>query len=299
VTASGRGRAGAKVVLLGEHAVVYDRPALAAGVPIHLDAEAWPGEGPRLEAEGPADERGAALVGQAAEAVGLDPRAWIVRVRSQIPPGRGLGSSAALCVATLRALADAAGRPLPLAGELEIGRRLEVLFHGTPSGIDPAAAALGCSIRFRRGEPPEVTPLSLAAALPLVIAWGGEARRTAGAVGGLRERWERDRARYEALFDAVAELVNAGERALVAGDLAAFGRACDDNQRLLEAMGVSSPDLEARLAVARGAGALGAKLTGGGAGGAVIAVAPDGEGVEQALRAAGATVLRVLVPATR
>jgi mevalonate kinase len=299
VTAAGRGRAGAKVVLLGEHAVVYDRPALAAGVPVHLEAEAWPGEGPRLEADGPADERGAALVRQAAEAVGLDPGAWIVRVRSEIPPGRGLGSSAALCIATLRALAAAARRTLSDDDELAIGRRLEVLFHGTPSGIDPAASSLGCSIRFRRGDLPEVTPLSLAASLPLVIAYGGEVRRTAGAVGGLRERWERDRARYEALFDDVAALVNAGERALVTGDLAAFGRACDDNQRLLEAMGVSSPDIEALVALARGAGALGAKLTGGGAGGAIIAVAPDGDPVEHALRAAGATVLRVLVPATR
>jgi mevalonate kinase len=204
-----------------------------------------------------------------------------------------------LCVATLRALASAARRELGPDDELALARRLEVIFHGTPSGIDPAAVALGRSIRFRRGDPPEVTPLSVAVAVPLVIAYGDEARRTAGAVGGLRERWSQRRAHYDALFDEVAAVVGAGERALAAGDLGAFGRACDENQRLLEAMGVSAPDVEARIAIARGAGALGAKLTGGGAGGAIIAVAPDGAAVEDALRAAGATVRRVLVPAAR
>src|SRR5262249_58616790 len=141
----------------------------------------------------------------------------------------------------------------------------------------PAAAALGACFRFVRGEPPSVTPLHLAEPLPLVVAFGDRPRCTGVAVGGLRARWEADRPRYEALFDAVAAVVERGALAMMAGDLAALGRAFDDDQALLETLGVSSEEIAALVSAARRAGALGAKLTGGGAGGAVIALAPAPE----------------------
>ena len=297
-----RGRAGGKVILLGEHAVVYGRPAVASGIALALDAEAVRGAGPRLESEEASDARGARLVEDACRAVGLDPRAWVVRVRSAIPAGQGLGSSAALCVATLRALAVAAGRALARDEELRLGRTLEGIFHGTPSGIDPTAAALGATFRFVRGDPPSVEPIALGAPVSLVIALGGTARSTGAAVGGLRERWQADPSRYEKLFDDVAAVVEDGVRTLRAGDLPALGATFDCNQALLEALGVSSPEIEARVAVARAAGALGAKLTGGGAGGAVIALV-DGDcadAVAAALRKGGATILKMtLASATR
>jgi mevalonate kinase len=177
----------------------------------------------------------------------------------------------------LRAVAGAAGRPLEPAAELDGGRRLEAIFHGTPSGIDPAAAALGTCFRFVRGEPPSITPLPLAVPLPLVVGFGDRPRSTGAAVGGLRTRWEADRPGHEALFDAVAAVAERGAHAAGAGDLPALGRAMDDNQALLERLGVSSDEIAALVGAARRAGALGAKLTGGGAGGAVIALAerPD------------------------
>ena len=299
MSVTGRGRAGAKVILLGEHAVVYGRPALATGIPLTLEAEAVRGAGPALQSDAAADDRGPRLVRAAADALGLDPAEWIVRVRSEIPAGRGLGSSAALSVATLRALAQAGGCPMSSDDELVLGRRLEVLFHGTPSGIDPAAAALGCCFRFVRGDPPAVQPLANRVAIPLLIAFGDTVRSTAAAVGGLRDRWQADRARHERAFDRVAGVVTAGQAALERGDLEAFATACDANQDLLVELGVSSPEIDARVATARRAGALGAKLTGGGAGGAIIAVAPDPEPVVHALRNAGAHVSAVTVPSAR
>ena len=297
--APARGRAGAKVILLGEHAVVYGRPALASGLPLGLEAEAVRGAGPRLESDVDAGARGEALVVEATRAVGLEPREWIVRVRSAIPPGQGLGSSAALSIAVLRALAAAAGRVLAPGEELRLGRMLEGIFHGTPSGIDPAAAALGSTFRFVRGDPPLVEPIALGAPVPLVIALGAAARSTGTAVGGLRERWQAEGKRYETLFDDVAAAVDAGVRALRAGDLVALGAAFDRNQALLEALGVSSPEIERRVAAARAAGALGAKLTGGGAGGAVIALVDtcSAEAVTEALRAPASATLRVTLGA--
>ena len=201
-----RGRAAGKVILLGEHAVVYGRPALAAGLGLGLEVEVTASDGAlRLESDLAAlaeDPRPAALAVEAARALGLEPAGLTVRIRSELPAGAGLGSSAALAIGVLRALAAATGRRLEPDEELALGRRLEAIFHGHPSGIDPAAAAQpgsGC-LRFVRGEPPTITALRAARPLPLVIALGPP-RRTGAAVGGLRARWEADRARHEQLFD--------------------------------------------------------------------------------------------------
>jgi mevalonate kinase len=281
-----RGRAGGKVILLGEHVVVYGRPAIATGLPLGLEAEVVEGAGPALESAHADDPRCATLVRDACALTGLDPQRVVVRVRSELPPGRGLGSSAALAVATLRACAAAAGRSFATEDELAHGRALEGVFHGTPSGIDPAAAALGRCFGFVRGEPPTVTPLAPPVALPLVVAFGARPRDTGAAVGGLRARWEADRATHEALFDAVAAVVARGTESLLRGDLAGLGAAFDENQTLLERLGVSSDEIGALVAAARAHGAFGAKLTGGGAGGAVIALAADPETLAARLREA-------------
>jgi len=288
-SATPSGRAGGKVILLGEHAVVYGRPAIAAGLPIGLTAEVVYGLGPQLEGHPGArgDARPRELVRAAATLVGVEPRDVVVQVRSELPPGRGFGSSAALAVAVLRALAERAGRVYTRAEELELGRQLEAVFHGTPSGIDPAAAALGGCFSFVRGEPPTITPLALGRPLPLVIAFDDAERSTAEVVARLRARRDAAPERYEALFDAVAAVVDDGIAAARAGNLAELGRAFDRNQALLETLGVSSTDTDRAVRAARRAGALGAKLTGGGAGGAVIALATETAPVVAALAALG------------
>jgi len=295
-----RGRAAGKVILLGEHAVVYGRPALAAGIGLGLEVEVTAGTGPaRFESDRPEladDPRPACLVAEAAAALGIAGRDLVVRVRSELPAGAGLGSSAALAVAVVRALAAATGRVVGRDEELALGRRLESIFHGQSSGIDPAAAMSdGGLFRFTRGEPPSIVPLRPARSLPMVIALGDRARSTGGAVGGLRARWETERARYERLFDRVGAVVEDGAVAVEAGDLDALGRAFDRNQALLGEIGVSTPEVEARVLAARRAGALGAKLTGGGAGGAVLAITPEPERVAAALAAEGVRTLVVKV----
>jgi len=293
-----RGRAAGKVILLGEHAVVYGRPALAAGLGLGLEVDILPADGPaRVESELGDEERLDRLVAAAADAVGVPAQGFVARVRSELPPGAGLGSSAALSIALLRALARAAGRTLAGAEELALGRRLEAIFHGHPSGIDPAAAALGSCFRFVRGEPPAITPLRPACPLPLVVALGDRPRSTGAAVTGLRARWEADRAAHERLFDEVARVVEDGARAAERGDLPALGEAFDRNQELLRALGVSAPDVERLVQAARMSGALGAKLTGGGAGGAAIALAAEPERLAGRLEAQNIRTIVVRVGA--
>jgi mevalonate kinase len=220
-----RGRAGGKVILLGEHAVVYGRPALAAGIGLAVAVEVKRGAGPAVvgaAAEVTDDPRPVRLLVEAAGAMGLDPAGLVVRVESELPVGAGLGSSAALTIALLRALAAAAGRRLARVDEHELGRRLEAIFHGHPSGVDPAAAAagLGC-LRFVRGEPPDVRTVRPAVPLAFAIALAGRPRSTGAAVGGLRARWSAARAAYEALFDEIAAVVESGTHAIERGCSAA------------------------------------------------------------------------------
>mgnify|MGYP000187056847 CR=1 FL=1 len=281
-----RGQAGGKVILLGEHVVVYGRPALASGLPLGLAVELRAGPGPAVYGEGGVvveDARPAAVLERAATLFGLDPAAIVAEVHTQLPPGRGLGSSAALVVAMLRACAAAAGRRVQRDDELALGRQLEAMFHGTPSGIDPAAAALGGCFRFVRGEPPALTPIRLAAPLPLVVAFGDRPRSTQATVAAVRERWLADRPRCERLFDAVEALVARGVHALERGDLGALGACFAENQAVLDELGVSTPEIAGLVARARAAGAFGAKLTGGGGGGAVIAVGVDAPALAAAL----------------
>src|SRR5207249_9152139 len=224
---------------------VYGRPALAAGLPLGLAAEvASSAGGPRLESDHPdldADPRAAALVAEAAAILDLPGRDSVIRVRSELPPGVGLGSSAALAVAVLRALAAGGDRLLSRDEELRLGRHLEAIFHGHPSGIDPAAAALGPGcFRFVRGDPPTIMPLRLARALPLVVAMSTRPRSTGAAVTGLRARWAADPTRYERVFDEVASVVEEGIYAAERGDLEGLGHAFDRNQALLETLGVSA-----------------------------------------------------------
>jgi len=133
--------------------------------------------------------------------------------------------------------------------------------------------------------------------VPLVIALGDRLRSTGAAVTALRARWEAERPRHERLFDAVAAAVEDGAEAIATGDLSGLGRVLDRNHRLLRELGVSAPEVDALVAAAQDAGALGAKLTGGGAGGAVLALAPEPDRTAAALRVRGVRTIIVQVPA--
>ncbi|MBZ4398816.1 mevalonate kinase [Myxococcus sp. AS-1-15] len=266
-----------KVILLGEHSVVYGHPALAGplsqgvkarGVPARkcqLTLPATMSRAQRAQLTG-AFLRAARLVGEPPVKVSLDP---------ELPLSAGLGSSAAVSVACARMLLCAAGRePTPK----EAGRlawEMEQEFHGTPSGVDHTTSAHEQLLLYRRAPGSSDVGRGKVVDSPrplrVVVALAGERSPTKKTVGALRERQARWPERYQRLFAQMGKLASEGARAVEAGDLEGLGDAMNVNQGLLAALGLSSPALEEMVYRLRGLGALGAKLTGaGGDGGAVV-----------------------------
>jgi mevalonate kinase len=280
----GSGSSPGKVILLGEHSVVHGEPAIAAAIGRRLEVHVRQEEARRASGDAKLEE----AVAVAARELGVDAGALSVEIRSTIPPACGLGSSAALSVALVRALADFAGLKPARDDVRRHASRVEDVFHGTASGADVATSWDGHIIWFERGDPPRIERLRAAKPFDLVIALSGEVRSTAGPVGKLRQRYAARPELYGKFFRLAGDLVRAGRSALEEGDLETLGALMDAGQGLLNGFGVSTPTLERMIGIARGAGALGSKLSGAGGGGAIIALAPERSSeVVEALGGAG------------
>lgn len=298
--------AAGKVILVGEHAVVYGRPAVALPVSqVRAQAtveDADEGQGILIVAAdlgltvamGRRNLEGAlhpleVTVGGVLEHLGLGMEHDLtITVTSTIPIARGLGSGAAVSTAITRAVAQHFSTELAADGVSRLVYEVERLHHGTPSGIDNTVIAYERPVYFVRGQRPET--FAVGQTLALVIADTGLASSTKEVVGAVRRAWQESKDRYEDLFDRIGALVQQARRAIERGDLEQVGCIMDENHRLLQEMGVSSPRLDALVEAARRQGALGAKLSGAGRGGNVIAlVSPEqGENLHQELLSAGA-----------
>lgn len=311
-----------KVILLGEHAVVYGRPALAAPVhAVHAQAEVLPMESgdpgsvrieaPDIEFQGwlkdasPDDPLGLA-VRLGINAASSDPtssngtgsrEALRVVVTSDIPPASGLGSSAAVSVAVIQALASHLGTELPPDHVSDLAFEVEILQHGNPSGIDNTVVAYDMPVLFIKGEEPR--SVGVARPFELVIGDTGQPSPTKELVRMLRRRRSGDQEFMDALWDSIGELTNQAAATIGRGEVNNLGPLMNHCQTLLETVGVSSPALETLVHAAREAGASGAKLSGAGGGGVMIALVNEhtADSVDQALGEAGAvSTLRTRIP---
>jgi mevalonate kinase len=274
---SGDGFGHGKVILVGEHAVVHGHAAIAAGISAGVRAVAAPGAGrlrvPAWSLEAAAEDGGA--VGRALAAV-LDrfgARGFDFEVDAGIPSRAGVGSSAALAVALARAAAHATGRHDPDLVAAAVSDA-EAIFHGTASGIDAAAALTGAVGRFTRKDGWQ--PIPVLQTMTICVGLSGRPRDTAAqvaAVGRLRDRLPV----ADGVLALMGQLADDAQTALARGDVDGLGRILDTAHGLLAALRVSSPELDALVHDARAAGAIGAKLTGAGGGGAVVALAPGHE----------------------
>jgi mevalonate kinase len=209
-------------------------------------------------------------------------------VRSTIPIASGLGSGTAVSTALIRALAGFLGRPVGTADVSALVFEVEKIHHGTPSGIDNTVVVYEQPVYFVRGRP--VERLTVGAPFTLVIGDTGVRSSTRRVVEQVRRAWQRSPAHYDALFDQIGDTANQARQAIEAGRIDLLGRLMDDNHEFLIELGVSSPELDELVETARLCGAMGAKLSGAGQGGNMVALVEDDcvEEVTEEMREAGA-----------
>ncbi|MCJ7590225.1 MAG: hydroxymethylglutaryl-CoA reductase, degradative [Woeseiaceae bacterium] len=290
--------AAGKIILLGEHAVVYGRHAVAVPIPnavtasVSLSAENTTLRVPEWGFVANIDASGSAgidaMVNLIRKELAIADVNFTIHVTSFLPRGMGLGSSAAIAVAMTRAFALCTKRDLDDAALNDIAYECEKLAHGNPSGIDNTVSCYGTAMLFRNGNTPSMKVLSLDEVPPLVIAFSHGLGSTLEQVAAVRRRHEKNSEHYDALFDQIDALSLAGAAALVSKQYDQLGRLMNICHGLLNAIEVSTPDIEKMVAIARDNGAVGAKLTGAGGGGSIVALCPAKEDdVRSALQRAG------------
>jgi mevalonate kinase len=297
------GHAHSKLILIGEHAVVHGKPAIALPFPmvgVEAVAEAVPGplsidcdfyHGPLATA--PEALRGIAecIVGTL-KRLGNMTEGLLIRLASTIPPGRGLGSSAAVAVAAVRSIFAYYDREATHSEIIALANIAEVYAHGTPSGIDALAAAADGPMWFIKGQEPESLPTG--AVFELVVADSGRIGDTRSAVSAVHERLASKPEETKGRLHRLGSLAREARQALAEGDAEQLGQIMNRAQEELSALGVSDSGLNRLVRAACKAGALGAKLTGGGRGGCILALARDAYHAEQlcsALARAGARAI--------
>ena len=277
--------AAGKIILLGEHGVVYGRHALALPIPGAVSVSISAAEA--LSHDLP-DELVAVLLRE----MGVENSNVRIDVDSRLPFGKGLGSSAAIAVAIVRAFDEYLGLGLDDERINSIAFESEKLAHGTPSGIDNTLSTYAQPMLFCRDAVLQVDTLDVDIPPPLLVAWGDETGRTSEMVAGVRARREQATEHFDAVFDQMDRLSREGADYLRAGAWTELGAAMNICHGLLNAIGVSTPYLERMVVLARQSGAVGAKLTGAGGGGSIVALCPGCiDEVQNALQQAGYSTL--------
>ena len=291
-----------KIILFGEHAVVYGRPALAVPVTqVHADVEVtdtdsagiWV-DAPDIDLHAelntlPSDHPIAAVIHNLFFLSRVSPLPTInIKITSTIPVASGLGSGAAVTVALTRALSTHINYTMTDEQVNAFAYEIEKLHHGTPSGIDNTVITYAKPVYFVKGQ--AIETFKVGQPFTIVIGDTGVSAPTKESVGDVRKLWEADKTKWESLFDKVGELVKEARNSIESGKTKELGMLMNQNHTVLQELTVSSPELDKLVSAARTAGALGAKLSGGGRGGNMIALVEpsQAEAVAQSLLDAGA-----------
>jgi mevalonate kinase len=308
----GRGSGFGKVILFGEHFVVHGVPGIVSAIDSTVDAEVKKiGEGITVK-----DERKGAKgyttkkrtqqkesIERMLKKMGIDPKKACLEIwlGGNLPGFSGIGASAASSVAIARAIAEEFEMDLSDERINEIAYEAEKAYAGTPSGIDNTAATYGGLIWFKRnlsGGPDTIEKLSIKEPVEIVIGNTGIVADTKEMVAGVTARKKRNPEKYNSLFKQAEDLAFTARKALEEFDLRKVGKLMNENHRLLQEIEVSCKELDYLVNLAREKGAFGAKLTGGGGGGCMVALTPGKElqeAVATAMEKEGFKVLRTKI----
>jgi len=283
----GKGSGYGKVILFGEHFVVHGAPGIVSAIDSTTDAEVHKGikglqiNDERKTAKGYGDEKRLQQIEsieRMLKAMSIDPKIGLnISISGTLPGFSGLGASAASSVAIARAIAQELGMQITDEKINQIAYEAEKAYAGNPSGIDNTAATYGGLMWFKKdmaGGPDKIDKLHIRRPIEIVIASTGKVANTKAMVEGVAERKKKNPQKYDPIFKQAENVSVAGRKALENYDLKKIGELMNENHRLLQEIGVSSKELDLLVDLARKQGAFGAKLTGGGGGGCMVALAP-------------------------
>lgn len=278
------GTAQSKLILIGEHAVVHGEPAIAIPFPmVGVEATVEFVKGSiQLNCElyhGPLDCAPESLTGitRCIEAtlkyLDLPTKDLYIRIRSSIPPQKGLGSSASVAIAVVRSLFAYKQQTYTIAELLQLANISETVAHGAPSGIDTLTITSRHPIWFEKNG--HVTYIEPECDFHFVVADTGSVGDTRSAVQSVASLLKKAPEKIQESISRIGELTHQAKRALERTSKQLLGQILNEAQKELELLGVSDASLNRLIYIARQEGALGAKLTGAGNGGCMIALAKD------------------------
>jgi len=285
----GKGSGYGKVILFGEHFVVHGVPGVVSAIDSSTDAEVKKSanlviKDERKTAKGYGEEKRLQQIESIQRmltAMNLDPKMPLdIWIGGSLPGFSGLGASAASSVAIARAISEELTLNLSNEKINAVAYEGEKAYAGNPSGIDNTAATYGGFMWFKKnpaGGQDIVEKINVKRPVEIVIGSTGKVANTKAMVEGVAERKKANPAKYDPLFKQAESLSVAGRKTLESGDLKKVGEFMNENHKILQEIGVSSKELDLLISMARNQGAFGAKLTGGGGGGCMIALTPGKE----------------------
>lgn len=311
---SGEGIGFGKAILFNEHFVVYGVPAIVSAIGKYtiakvrsIDQAGWKLNDNRSATPNYKEDK----IEQQKDSINriirkmnidLSKKGIEITLDGTLYCASGIGASAASCVAIARALSEHYNMNLSDEEINEIAYEGEKAYHGNPSGIDNTASTFGGLIWFERGEKNVIDRINLQNPVEIVMGNSGKVANTSAAVAGVRERKEKYPEKYDEIFARAENIAYLAKAALKDEDYQELGKLMNENHKLLQQIEVSSKELDFLVKLARDAGALGAKLTGGGLGGNIIALTPGKdlqERVANAIEKEGFQTVKTVIGAVR
>jgi len=303
-----------KAILFGEHFVVYNIPSIVSAIGKYTIAKIEPNNKPGWiiqddrkatpnYKEDKIDQQKVSIENMLKKMnIDLSKEGINIILEGNLYAASGIGASAASCVAIARAMSDFYNKNLSDEEINNIAYEGEKGYHGTPSGVDNTASTYGGLIWFQKGEENTIDKIDLNDSIEIVIGNTGKVADTAAAVAGVRERKEQNPDKYQAIFDRAENIAYLAKDAFQDEDYEEIGKLMNENHKLLQQIEVSNRELDFIVKLARDNGAFGAKMTGGGLGGNVVALTPGKslqEKVANAFEKEGFQSVQTIIGATR